>query len=86
MTLDPIKFRELVEARDGLSDLKAALEARCKTHGEAKRFAEECGVSESFISAVRRGKKEPSTTIIRALGFRRVVSYRPLPPPPENAQ
>lgn len=45
-------------------------------HGGQKPLAEHLGVSESFLSDVLNGKREPTGQILESLGLERIVTYR----------
>lgn len=43
-----------------------------------KAFAADCDVSESFLSDVLSGRREPTGRLLEAIGWERVVTYRPI--------
>ncbi len=58
-----------------LSDVYAALNARCQNHGDQTKLAHEIGVSVPFINAVLNARKSPTPALLCALGFRKVVAF-----------
>ena len=65
------------------SDVRAMLDAMAKElghprngHGGQKLLAGKLGVSESFLSDVLNGRREPTDAILKPLGLERVVIYR----------
>lgn len=52
------------------------LRKKCAASGSAKRWAEENKVSESYVSDVLRGRREPAASILDALGLERITTYR----------
>jgi transcriptional regulator with XRE-family HTH domain len=53
-----------------------ALNERCRGRGAQKKFAEDAGVSEQYVSDVRKGRREPDDSILQPLGFERVTLFR----------
>lgn len=53
----------------------ARLRAKIGTKRQGK-FAEEIGVSQSFLSEVLKGSRSPTGKILDALGLDRVVTYK----------
>ena len=51
------------------------LKDQASVYGSQKAFARHCGVSESFLSDVLRGRREPGATLLECLGFQKVVTY-----------
>jgi transcriptional regulator with XRE-family HTH domain len=43
-----------------------------------KALAKQCGISEQYLSDVLLGRREPAEKLLEAVGFRRVVTYRPI--------
>lgn len=52
------------------------LRQHIETAGSQKAAARLLGVSETYISDVIRGRKEPGPSILDPLGLERVVTYR----------
>ena len=46
-------------------------------YGTQKKFAAAFGISEAVLSDVLNGRREPSTIILDAVGFERIVTYHP---------
>ena len=40
-----------------------------------RQFADELGVSESYLSSILVGRNEPGPAVLKALGLKRVISY-----------
>jgi hypothetical protein len=38
-----------------------------------------CGVSPAYMSDILNGRREPGESVLRALGFRKVVRYERIP-------
>lgn len=65
------------------ADVRAMLDAMAKElgnprngHGGQKPLAAKLGVSDTFLSDVLNGKREPTDAILLPLGLQRVVIYR----------
>ncbi len=58
------------------SDVVILLRKRCAAAGSAKAWAKAANVSESYVSDVLRGRREPAPAILDALGLERVLTYR----------
>ena len=58
-----------------LERLKVAAE-RC---GSARQLAHRYNVSNTYLSAVMNGEKPVSARLARAMGFERVIAFRPIP-------
>ena len=56
-------------------DFPALLEAAIAREG-VRGFARRADVSPGFVSRVRKGEQQPGPTILAALGWEKVVSYR----------
>ncbi len=52
------------------------LEARIADAGSAKDLARRLGISETYLSNVRRGHQAPGPLLLETLGLERVVVYR----------
>lgn len=42
----------------------------------AKAYAQRVGIAQSYLSDVLNGRRDPGKSILRALGYERVVLYR----------
>lgn len=51
------------------------IEKKTEAPGAGVRFARDCGVSVSFLSAVKLRKKRPSKKILDALNLKKQVRY-----------
>ena len=51
---------------------------REKAQPNAKAYAQHAGIAQSYLSDVLNGRRDPGKSILRALGYERVVLYRPL--------
>ena len=74
--------------------LQHAVEAIVHKHGGVRAAARAIGVNYAYLSRLRTGEKcNPTATVLRKLGLRKVVSYEPIrrrgpaikPMPPEHA-
>lgn len=54
----------------------AAIRREAKRAGSQKALADELGVSDTYLSDVLNGRKEPGEAILIPLGLERVVTYR----------
>lgn len=70
----------LHESEQILSELDTA----CKTMGSRAAWAERHEVSPALVSDVLNRRRDPSRTILRALGYERVVMYRKLGRAPQR--
>ena len=61
---------------EGAVDALARLEAAIAADGSAAAWAARVGISSAYVSDVRRGVRQPSPSVLQALGLQRVVSYR----------
>ena len=61
-------------------DALARLEAAIAEAGSASAWAFRAGISISYVSDVRLGRRPPGASILAALGLARVVSYVPAAP------
>jgi transcriptional regulator with XRE-family HTH domain len=61
-------------------DVLRVLEGYIKAAGSAHIFAERLGVTDAFISAVRKGRKPPSGAILAAIGYEKVDGFRYIGP------
>lgn len=61
--MTPVQVRKLL---DGMAD----------TAGSQKNLAAQLDVSESYLSDVLTGRREPGEKLLEALGLERVVTYR----------
>lgn len=64
----------LFTEQDILDHLRAAIHAI----GSQKLFAQHYHISQQYLSDVLRGRREPGQKILDALGYERIVFYRPL--------
>lgn len=65
-------------------DVRKLLTKACEAHraiGGQKAWAKINGLSPAYVSDVLSGRREPGESICRALGIRRVVSYRKIQGP-----
>ncbi|WP_244535384.1 hypothetical protein [Methylorubrum salsuginis] len=60
---------------EGTADALARLEAAIAEDGSAKAWAARVGVSDVYVSDVRRGVRKPGPAVLRALGLKLVVRY-----------
>jgi predicted transcriptional regulator len=51
----------------------------CKKLGSQSAFAEECGVTRAFVSAVIKGNQAPTGSILKRFGLEKVVMYSRTP-------
>jgi transcriptional regulator with XRE-family HTH domain len=54
----------------------AYLTEQVDAYGSQLAFARHYGVSPSYLSDVMRRKREPGPSMLHALGFRKVVTYK----------
>lgn len=54
----------------------ARLKTRVEKYDTNREAAQALGVSQPYLYDVLRGKREPASTILSALGLEKVVSYR----------
>ncbi len=59
-----------------MEDIKPLLRRTAKKHGTQQKFAAFLGVSGAYLSDVMQGKREPGESILKPLGYEKVVSYR----------
>lgn len=57
-------------------DVVSALLAAVREAGSQSEWARTHGVSVQYVNDVLRGRRGPGDSILNALGFERVVSYR----------
>ena len=62
------------------SQLDALIREAIEQHGGQKQLAQSIGVSQTCISDVYRGYREPGERLLAALGFRKVVFYEQVKP------
>jgi transcriptional regulator with XRE-family HTH domain len=55
--------------------LIAYLRGQVQVYGSQRALAHYCGVSAAYISDILNGRREPGESVLRALGFRKVVRY-----------
>lgn len=60
-----------------LTDFNEILAVHVRRAGGCVKFAHQVGLSPAMVSAVTRGHKPPSKPILDAIGYERVVEYRP---------
>lgn len=53
-----------------------AIQKEAKRAGSQKALADELGVSDTYLSDVINGRKEPGDAILVPLGWERIVTYR----------
>jgi transcriptional regulator with XRE-family HTH domain len=63
-----------------LDQFRDYLRAEVQRQGSQRLLAQRCGVTESFLSDVLRGRRDPGPKLLAALGLRQVVCIEPLPP------
>lgn len=56
-------------------DIIRELWAACHQVGSQRAWASRNGLSESYVSDVLNGNRDPGEVMLTALGFRRVVGY-----------
>lgn len=61
---------------EGMAQVKAALAAACKFGGGQKRWAEEHGISQTYVNDMLRGSKPISHEVSTMLGYERVLVFR----------
>ena len=57
------------------SQLDALIREAIDQHGGQKQLAQSIGVSQTCISDVYRGYREPGERLLTALGYRKVILY-----------
>jgi hypothetical protein len=57
-------------------DVIAMLNERCKDAGSIRAFAREVKLSDENVRLTMRGKRQPSPSILKALGLEKVIRYR----------
>lgn len=72
----PVRVLTAEQVRDMLHAMVRELGNPRNGHGGQKPLAEHLGVSESFLSDVLNGRREPTEAILQPLGLERVVTYR----------
>jgi hypothetical protein len=58
-----------------LEEFREYLKVRAHECGSQKILARHLGVNEAYLSDVIRGRRDPSCKLLKACGFRRVVTY-----------
>ncbi len=58
-----------------MGNLPRELEKACLKAGSQYQFATQHKLSPQYVSDVLRGHRKPGPAMLKALGFRRVVSY-----------
>jgi hypothetical protein len=58
-------------------ELRDLLRTACEAAGSQQAWARQHKVSDSYVSDVLAGKKEPGESITSALGYKRAVVYVP---------
>jgi transcriptional regulator with XRE-family HTH domain len=61
------------------NDVVLALCELVDAEGSQQAFADSIGVSQSHLSDVMRGRREPGAKILRAMGLRRISRYEAAP-------
>jgi hypothetical protein len=57
-------------------DVAAAIRAAVNAAGSEQAFAEKCGVSRQFINQVTRQGRQPSASILAAIGLRKIIRFQ----------
>lgn len=57
-----------------LSEIVIALNAECRKPGGQKALARKCGVISAYVNMVVNGARDPTGSILRELGFKKIVS------------
>ncbi len=58
-----------------LDQFKAWVARGIDKAGGQTKFAEKHGVDQSILSLVMTGKREPSEAFVKALGWRKIITY-----------
>lgn len=58
------------------ADIAALLDKAAKRHGTMRAFAKKAGLSESFLSLVKSGERDPGQRLVHALGLEAVYISR----------
>lgn len=57
------------------ADITGRIQTACRADGSQKAFADRCGVTKQFVGLVLNGVRQPSDTILAAVGVRKVIRY-----------
>lgn len=60
----------------GLLALYVDLRSACEAAGGQQAWAKLHGISPQYVSDVLNARRDPGASILRALGWRRIVTYR----------
>jgi hypothetical protein len=60
-------------------EFTAYLKEQVKVYGSQLALARHCGVIPAYMSDILNGRREPGESVLRALGFRKVVRYERIP-------
>lgn len=74
----------MTEGLDEL-DVRAMLTKACRDAGGITKWAQERGISRSYVCDVTNAKREIGPTILAALGLQKVVRYVSVQPRPTEA-
>lgn len=69
---------DLISVRDFLAYVKEIIE---RDYGSQKSFAQQHDLSQSYVSDVLSGRREPGAKFLAAIGAEQIVYYRLLPHP-----
>lgn len=58
------------------ADVLRVLARECRRCGTQAEWAKAQGISPTYVSDVLKGRRAPGDSILAALGFERVVTYR----------
>jgi predicted transcriptional regulator len=56
-------------------DVVGLMTKECKKLGSQSAFADQCGVTRAFVSAVMKGNQAPTGSILKRFGLEKVVMY-----------
>jgi len=60
----------------GLAALYVDLRSACAAAGGQQAWAKRHGISPQYVSDVLNARRDPGASILRALGWKRVVTYQ----------
>ncbi len=72
----PSLYEVAMKQEVGVEFVRTALRAACEAEGTQIAFADRHDLSTAYVNDVLKGRREPGESILRALGFERVVRYR----------
>lgn len=58
-----------------LAEVFGAIRTACRASGSQSAWAASIGITPQYLSDVLNCRRDPSMTILRAIGLRRVVTY-----------